>query len=107
MLYIFHNLFGDFCDVLLFLNSIYLIKKNSLRIFLQEVSDLYNKDVININDASRSDIESIPGIGKKTAEKIISYRDEHGVIENLDELENIPGIRKNIISKCRKYLIVD
>ena len=64
-------------------------------------------DVININDASRSDIESIPGIGKKTAEKIISYRDEHGVIENLDELENIPGIRKNIISKCRKYLIVD
>ena len=64
-------------------------------------------DVININDASRSDIESIPGIGKKTAEKIISYRDEHGVIENLEELENIPGIRKNIISKCRKYLIVD
>ena len=64
-------------------------------------------DIININEASRSDIESIPGIGKKTAEKIISYRDEHGIIENLEELENIPGIRKNIISKCRKYLIVD
>ena len=64
-------------------------------------------DVININDASKGDIESIPGIGKKTAEKIISYRDEHGIIENLEELENIPGIRKNIILKCRKYLIVD
>lgn len=64
-------------------------------------------DVININDASKGDIESIPGIGKKTAEKIISYRDEHGIIESLEELENIPGIRKNIISKCRKYLIVD
>ena len=28
--------------------NLYLIKKNSLRIFLQEVSDLYNKDVITM-----------------------------------------------------------
>ena len=83
-------------------------KKSSKKAKLDDIEEIdLVSDIININDASRSDIESIPGIGKKTAEKIISSRDEHGVIENLDELENIPGIRKNIISKCRKYLIVD
>lgn len=62
---------------------------------------------ININGATEKDLDNIPGIGEKNAEKIFSYIREKGGIYSMDELENIPGIRKNIVEACRKYMIAE
>lgn len=47
--------------------------------------------LININTAEVKDLTELPGIGEKTAEKIIRYREEtpFGAIE---DLKNVPGI---------------
>lgn len=59
---------------------------------------------VNINESDAREICLIPGIGEKTAEKIVSYREQNGRFESVDELENIPGIRKKTINECRKYI---
>ncbi len=47
---------------------------------------------VNINYAGESDLMTLPGIGEKTAKKILAYREEHGRFTSVDELMKVPGI---------------
>jgi len=47
---------------------------------------------ININNASKSSLETLPGIGPSTAQKIIDYRQENGDYSSIEEIKNVPGI---------------
>lgn len=47
---------------------------------------------VNINTASQSELDSLPGIGPSLAERIIEYREENGKFKNIDELQNVKGI---------------
>ena len=52
---------------------------------------------IDINTATADEFVKVKGIGEKKAERIISYRDEHGKFENVDELKNVKGIGDKIV----------
>ena len=56
---------------------------------------------IGINSASAQDLTALPGIGTKTAERIISYREEAGYFQSLDELDNVPGIGKKTMESLK------
>jgi competence ComEA-like helix-hairpin-helix protein len=45
-----------------------------------------------INSADTLLLQTIPGIGPGMATRIVQYRQEHGPLQNLDDLLNIPGI---------------
>lgn len=47
---------------------------------------------VNINTADEDELSSLSGIGEKTAEKIIRYREEHGPFQTTEDLMNVPGI---------------
>ncbi len=49
-------------------------------------------DLININTATLNDLESLPGIGPTTAQKIIDYRSQHGPFSNITDIMNVAGI---------------
>ena len=49
---------------------------------------------ISINHAKESELELIPSVGPVTAERIITYRREHGSFQSVDELIKIKGIGK-------------
>lgn len=51
-----------------------------------------NNGKININSATKTDLESLPGIGPATAQKIIDYRIEIGMFETIEDIMNVPGI---------------
>lgn len=48
--------------------------------------------LVSINNATIAQLESLPGIGKTTARKIIEYRDEAGPFTQIDQLLNVSGI---------------
>ncbi len=62
---------------------------------------------IDINKAGKSTFEKLPGIGPKTAEKIIFYRDKIGSFTTLGELLKVKGIGKTKFNKIKKYLYIE
>lgn len=73
----------------------------------QEITLSLENNLVDINTADQKTIESIPGIGSKTAEKIICYREETGWISSFEDLQNIPGLKKKTLEKCRKYILIE
>lgn len=47
---------------------------------------------VNINTASQSELDELPGIGPSTAQKIIEYREENGNFETIEDVQNVKGI---------------
>jgi competence protein ComEA len=61
---------------------------------------------VNLNSATVSQLQSLPGIGPATAQKIIQYRREHGSFSSVDELLAVKGIGSKKLQALRKYLRV-
>ncbi len=47
---------------------------------------------ININTATKEELDTLPGIGPSTAEKIINYRKENGKFKSIEEIKDVSGI---------------
>ena len=62
--------------------------------------------VVNINTANVKKLILLPGIGKKTAEKIIKYRKIKGDFKKKSDLLKVKGIGKKKFKKIEKFLIV-
>ena len=61
---------------------------------------------VNINTASASDFEALPGIGAKTATRIIDYRQKNGPFKKVEELMNVRGIGEKNFLKLKPQLTV-
>jgi competence protein ComEA len=62
---------------------------------------------ININKADVETLVQLPGIGIKTAERIIELRSKRNGFRNLDELLNVKGIGEKKFKKFKKYIFID
>jgi competence protein ComEA len=47
---------------------------------------------IHLNSATVEQLDTLPGVGPVTAQKIVDYRAKHGAFSSVDELDAIPGI---------------
>ncbi|WP_062552067.1 ComEA family DNA-binding protein [Peptoniphilus phoceensis] len=58
---------------------------------------------ININSADASDLQKIPGVGEKTAEKIIDYRNNNS-FSSIEDIKNVPGIGDKKFESMKDYI---
>ena len=61
---------------------------------------------IDVNTASEEELELIPGIGPAMAQRIITWREEHGPFERVEDLLNVRGIGVKTLEKLRPYVVV-
>jgi competence protein ComEA len=61
---------------------------------------------INLNSASASQLEALPGIGEVTAQRIVDFREEHGPFRAVDELVHVQGISARTIDQLRDLVTV-
>jgi competence protein ComEA len=47
---------------------------------------------VHLSTATLEQLDSLPGIGPVTAQKILDYRQKHGAFTSADELDAVPGI---------------
>lgn len=56
---------------------------------------------VSINTATLEELVTLPGIGPKTAEKIIQYRMENGLFQSVEDLIRVKGIGEKKLEKIR------
>ncbi len=61
---------------------------------------------ININTASQTELETLPGIGPSTALKIIEYRKQNGKFSCVEDIKNVSGIGESKYNKVKDLIKV-
>jgi competence protein ComEA len=64
-------------------------------------------DKLDINSATEVMLVALPGLGAYTAAKIIAYRERLGGFLALDQLQEIQGIKPEILQKVLPYLVLE
>ncbi len=62
--------------------------------------------LININTADLNTLQQLTGVGPATAEKIISYRNENGKFNSIEDIKNINGIGDKTFEKFKDKITV-
>ncbi len=79
---------------------------DTLQYVRKDVSSL-EEGSINLNTAGLNDLVKLPGIGEKTAEKIIQLRNERGGFKRIQELMDVKGIGEVKFNKIKKFLYIE
>jgi competence protein ComEA len=62
--------------------------------------------LVNINTAAEEELKTLPGVGPKTADAILAYRQEHGPFQRPDDLLEIRGIGAKKLARMRDRVVV-
>ncbi|MCI8760610.1 MAG: ComEA family DNA-binding protein [Clostridia bacterium] len=61
---------------------------------------------VNINTATQTQLETLPGIGPSTAMKVISYRKENGKFSKIEDIKQVSGIGDSKYNKIKDLIVV-
>jgi competence protein ComEA len=61
---------------------------------------------VNLNTASVAQLETLPGVGKATAERIVEYREKSGGFKKIEDLMNVRGIGEKSFLKIKPLITV-
>lgn len=84
-------------------NNIDNISKNTTETIKKD-GTIIKSEKININTASQTELETLPGIGPSTALKIVNYRKEKGKFKNIEDIKNVSGIGESKFSKIKDLI---
>ena len=65
-----------------------------------------SKPLLNLNTATLDQLETLPGIGRKTAERILEHRTKAGGFKRIEELMNVKGIGEKSFLKLKPLIVV-
>lgn len=65
-----------------------------------------NDGKVNINQASKEELMTLPGIGEAKAELIIRYREDTGNFNSIEEIMEIEGIKEGVFRKIENQITV-
>jgi competence protein ComEA len=60
--------------------------------------------IVNINTATAAEFEALPGVGPKTAARIVEFRQKNGPFKKVEELMNVRGVGEKNFLKLKAQL---
>jgi competence protein ComEA len=62
--------------------------------------------MVNINTATVGELDTLPGIGPSTAQKIVDYRDENGPFASIETILNVSGIGEAKFDQIEPFITI-
>lgn len=60
---------------------------------------------VSLSAATLEQLDTLPGVGPVTAQKILDYRSSHGAFRSVEELDAVPGIGPATIEELRELVV--
>ena len=60
---------------------------------------------MQLSTATLEQLDSLPGVGPVTAQKILDYRQQHGAFQSVDELDAVPGIGPKRLDQLHELVV--
>ncbi|MGN0243214.1 MAG: helix-hairpin-helix domain-containing protein [Lachnospiraceae bacterium] len=61
---------------------------------------------VNLNNASKEELMTLPGIGESKADSILAYRTEHGLFSSVEDIMKISGIKEGVFHQIKDKIAV-
>ena len=84
----------------------YITEDSGEGVLISDGSDGSSSDLININTATQTELETLNGIGPSLATKIIEYREENGDFESIEDIKNVSGIGDTKYENIKDFIEV-
>lgn len=65
-----------------------------------------NNKSININKATETELETLPGIGASLANRIVEYRKQNGNFSSIEDIKNVSGIGDSKYLNIKDFITV-
>jgi competence protein ComEA len=62
---------------------------------------------LELNDASRNELLQLPGVGPKTADRILDYRNKHGPFAAVADLAKVSGVGPATLKRLESWVYVE
>ena len=83
-----------------------ILNSDSGENIVEEFEDSDKGSLLNINKATKQDLQNLPGIGVSLASKIIEYREENGKFANIEDIKNVNGIGDSKYENIKEHICV-
>jgi competence protein ComEA len=70
-------------------------------------NQVIDKQTTNLNTATATELDRLPGIGPVYTQRIIDYRDQHGGFKTIEEIQNVKGIGPKTFEKIEGMIGVE
>lgn len=61
---------------------------------------------VNINAATAAQLQTLPGVGASTAQRILDYREKNGGFKKIEELMNVRGVGEKSFLKLKPLIVI-
>lgn len=82
-------------------------RENTVLVEENSMTENSNIPKINLNTADQAELEKIPGIGPTKAQNILSYKDQNGLFQNIEDIQNVSGIGEATFDKIADYIYIE
>lgn len=74
---------------------------------VQEAATIIEQPRVNLNTATQEELEDLPGIGPKLAERIIAWREQNGAFVSVEQLMDVSGIAEGKFADIQDFVYVE
>ena len=65
-----------------------------------------SSSIVNINTATQTELEELPGIGPSLARRIVEHRNQNGKFKTIEDIKNVTGIGDSKFEKIKNLIKV-
>ncbi|KJF28208.1 hypothetical protein TZ02_05415 [Clostridium aceticum] len=82
------------------------VSLNQQMLSTPSISSNVSSTGININTATKEELETLPGVGSVLAQRIIDHRNEKGFFQSIEELQSVSGIGEKKYSDIKDKITI-